>query len=173
MPFILVLFDYVTERKWYHRVKWVSSIDFKIFVMALDLSTEIVDDNICDSIYNLSIQTQMDEVNNDRHVRMNLNEFIEALARLAERLSPCFIGKHIDQFDLISRQIVPLHVKMESLLCFINKKIKKKTFEKFFDIFSPDNPFNSIPRAHSITNMGEVQINQSLVLQIAYHGHEV
>lgn len=47
MPFILALFDYVTERKWYHRVKWVSSIDFKIFVMSLDLSSEIVNENIC------------------------------------------------------------------------------------------------------------------------------
>ena len=35
----------------------------------------------------LSIQTQVDEINSDRHMQMNFVEFIEGVARIAERLN--------------------------------------------------------------------------------------
>jgi hypothetical protein len=37
--------------------------------------------------------TQVDELNEDRHMRMNFHEFIEGLARLAERISPVPLGE--------------------------------------------------------------------------------
>jgi hypothetical protein len=37
-------------------------------------------------IWNLSMMTQKDEINHDRHLNMTLPEFIEALCRVADKL---------------------------------------------------------------------------------------
>jgi hypothetical protein len=41
------------------------------------------------NIYLLSIQSSIDEIHGITHFLMGIIEFMEALARLAERLSPC------------------------------------------------------------------------------------
>lgn len=37
--------------------------------------------------FTLAMMTQVDEVNNDRHLKSNLLEFIEAIARVADKVS--------------------------------------------------------------------------------------
>jgi hypothetical protein len=54
---------------------------------------------------------------------MNLHEFIEALARLAERISPVAIGEIYEKWDIIQRQVLPLHVKLETILTSIHQKV--------------------------------------------------
>lgn len=52
--------------------------------------TKVVDDNFgareIGVIYNISMMTQMDEINKERHVRMNFSEFVEAIFRVADRV---------------------------------------------------------------------------------------
>ena len=48
-------------------------------------------------IFNQSMMTSMDELNYDRHTKMVLIEFQEALARLADKVNP--INAHEDALD--------------------------------------------------------------------------
>ena len=47
--------------------------------------------------------TQVDELTQDRNIRMSFIEFVEALARLAERISPCPLGENIENWSLNGR----------------------------------------------------------------------
>ena len=53
-------------------------------------ATRVVDDNFgareIGIIYNLSMMTQVDEINRGRHIKMNFTEFMEAIARVADRV---------------------------------------------------------------------------------------
>ena len=39
-------------------------------------------------MYNMALQTQISELESDRHLEMNFHEFMEAFSRVAEFLSP-------------------------------------------------------------------------------------
>ena len=51
--------------------------------------SEVVDENFgardAGTLFNLSIMTQVDEIHSERHLQMHFIEFIEALARVADR----------------------------------------------------------------------------------------
>ena len=53
-------------------------------------NSKVVDDNFgareIGILFNLSMMTQVDEINKGRHIKMNFTEFLEALARVAERV---------------------------------------------------------------------------------------
>lgn len=54
-------------------------------------------------IYSMSMMTQKDEIDSDKHMNMVLVEFIEAVGRVAEKLSiPHLIDDYNDQNELIS-----------------------------------------------------------------------
>jgi hypothetical protein len=38
-------------------------------------------------LWNLAMMTQVDEINNDRHLNMNFTELVEAICRVADKLS--------------------------------------------------------------------------------------
>ena len=38
-------------------------------------------------VWNLSMMTQVDEINSDKHMNMNFNEFIESIGRISEKLA--------------------------------------------------------------------------------------
>lgn len=44
--------------------------------------------------FNLSIETQLDEINSDRHMQMYMLEFYEAIARIAEKLDTSLINQN-------------------------------------------------------------------------------
>ena len=50
----------------------------------------VVDDNFgareIGTIFNLSMMTQVDEIKKERHCRMNFSEYLEAIARVADRV---------------------------------------------------------------------------------------
>jgi hypothetical protein len=52
-------------------------------------NTKVVDDNFgareIGILYNISMMTQMDEINKDRHIKMNFPEFVEAICRVADK----------------------------------------------------------------------------------------
>ena len=44
--------------------------------------------------------TQVDEINNDRHLNMNFTEFIEAICRVADKLSlPNVLNEFVEKKD--------------------------------------------------------------------------
>lgn len=53
-------------------------------------STQVIDDNFgvreINTIFRVSISTQVDEIRSDRHTRMMFLEFVEAVARIADRV---------------------------------------------------------------------------------------
>ena len=53
------------------------------------------------AIYNVSIQTQIDEINKERHMEMNLLEFMEAIAWCAEKVTS-FPKRILNDEDIIS-----------------------------------------------------------------------
>jgi hypothetical protein len=71
----------------------------------------------------------VDEINKDKHMNMNFTEFIEAICRIADKLS---IHHLIDDTDLTEEDILdtyytdqwfkrPLHYKIESFLLMLAK----------------------------------------------------
>lgn len=65
------------------------------------------------------MMTQVDELTLDRNIRMTFIEFVEALGRIAERISPAPITDFAENYTPLQRQTLPLHVKMESLLTYL------------------------------------------------------
>lgn len=52
-------------------------------------------------IWNLSMMTSRDEINNDKHLNMNFTEFIEAIGRVADKLSiPHLVDDEFEPEDL-------------------------------------------------------------------------
>lgn len=53
-------------------------------------STQVIDDNFglreINTIFRVSIATQVDEIRSERHTRMMFLEFVEAVARVADRV---------------------------------------------------------------------------------------
>jgi hypothetical protein len=101
-------------------MKWLSFNEFKEFLLKLMIYPELLQEKEAMLLYNLSMMTQVDEVSQDRHIRMGFIEFVELLARLAERLSPVPMEEEFDKWDIVDRQILPLHVKLETFLTYIN-----------------------------------------------------
>jgi hypothetical protein len=83
-------------------------------------------------IWNLSMMTQVDEVNKDKHLNMNFTEFIEAICRVSDRLSVPhlvddkeLVGDDFDDEDMTNAENVALwskrslEYKVESFLLIL------------------------------------------------------
>ncbi|CAD8172456.1 unnamed protein product [Paramecium pentaurelia] len=154
MPFVKKLYDYVTDianRKWYFKLKWISIREFKEFCRQFNLH-EYLSEKQQVIIYNFSMMTQVDELTLDRNIRMTFIEFVEALGRIAERISAAPITDSIDNYTILQRQLLPLHIKLETLLTYLYYQMKQKDieFEQFCDLFvyfKPDqSPKISMPK---------------------------
>jgi hypothetical protein len=69
--------------------------EFERMVVDASLVNEVFvsrDVNVC---FNLAMQTQVNEIEKDRHLKANLLEFMEALARVADKVSmaPPFVPR--------------------------------------------------------------------------------
>ena len=90
------------------------------------------------SQWNLSIMTQVDEIDNDRHLNMTFVEFLEALVRVAERLEiPSLVDDEgvtvNDDIDQETRDIYAkrdLPKKVESLILFLIKVHRPRDYNK-------------------------------------------
>lgn len=72
--------------------------------------------------FNLSMMTQVDELNSDRIFQMSFVEFLEAVARIAEKYSPQPLT--IDEpLPYEQRFNQPLHLKTEALMVIFLKNI--------------------------------------------------
>lgn len=81
------LFDkYCDHTKKFKCRKNFDLYDFYQFIRDAGLINTCISEREPILIFNLSIMTQVDEINYNRHLRMNFTEFLNAFARLANRL---------------------------------------------------------------------------------------
>ena len=109
------LFEYITEinnKKWYFRLRWISIKEFKYhyyvifwsyFLNKLEIFSEFFTEKDALVSFYLSTATIVEENNDERIMKMNFTEFIEALARLAEKLSPSPLGTQYDRMTLTQK----------------------------------------------------------------------
>lgn len=78
--------------------------------------------------FNLSMMTQVDEISKSRHLQMHIIEFMEALARISDVLSPIPYGfeKEVETWPPEKLQNLDVSIKLEGLLVGIYKKISDK-----------------------------------------------
>ena len=80
--------------------------------------------------FNLAIFTQVDEIDDDRHMKMYLDEFMDALGRVADRL--CIQSPY--ERELVDKSILaqrPTHQKLKVLIEILLKNTMKKEFVEF------------------------------------------
>jgi NLR family CARD domain-containing protein 3 len=93
--------------------------------------------------FNLAMMTQKDEIDKDRHLNMVLVEFIEAIGRVADKLSLPPFFEHMDgvpeefqsnigDMTISTRKtkysILPLHIKIETLIMMMIQATHKKDY---------------------------------------------
>jgi hypothetical protein len=161
LGFLNKLYDYTTEitnKKWYFKLRWVSAKELwylciiitRQLLVKTDLISEFITDRDVYSIFALSMMTQVQEVTEDRHQRMSFPEFIEALARLAEKLSPAPIGQHYESRNLPWKQAQHLHIKFETLLTYFYQRLPISEKEMFTEQFNQEDARISMPTSRNV-----------------------
>ena len=85
-------------------------------------------------LFNLSMRLQVNEIDSDKHYNMDFPEFLEAICRFIDRLSPVPPGEDPNKWDMQKRQDQPLDVKIETMIPKLLKLIngpKKAVKDKF------------------------------------------
>ncbi|CAK78575.1 unnamed protein product (macronuclear) [Paramecium tetraurelia] len=77
-------------------------------------TTKLDDNHEQNSTFNLSIASQIDELESDRIFQMNFVEFMEAIARMADKVS-LPVAQDIDKSEEQHQQ-QPLHIKLERFI---------------------------------------------------------
>ena len=108
--------------------------------MSLDEFTQMINDGrVVDEnfgardigiMYNLSMYTQVDEIEDDRHMKMYLDEFMDALGRVADRLS---LSSPYDEIKLEPDEQAkqPTCIKLKNLIEILLKNTMRKDFIEF------------------------------------------
>ena len=65
-------------------IKYMSHVEFQTLISQADVYTENFTQNQVTLCYNLSMSSQVDELNAEKHANMDFTEFIEAFARVAD-----------------------------------------------------------------------------------------
>lgn len=107
------------------------------FVSPLEFAQMVEDSNVISDyftfkevypIWNLSMMTQRDEIGNDKHLNMNFTEFIEAICRVANKISiPNRMREDFEPEDWVNPSLMKewerrsLSQKIESYLLQLSK----------------------------------------------------
>eukprot|EP00828_Plagiopyla_frontata_P019188 TRINITY_DN24542_c0_g1_i1.p1 TRINITY_DN24542_c0_g1~~TRINITY_DN24542_c0_g1_i1.p1 ORF type:complete len:257 (-),score=58.21 TRINITY_DN24542_c0_g1_i1:72-842(-) len=83
--------------------------------------------------FNLSMMTQWDETTNDRIFQMSFVEYLEAIARLAEKCSPPLYYEK-EEYTPEQRAQMPLHIKLEAILVILWKNVTDFEFKQTFQL---------------------------------------
>lgn len=74
--------------------------------------------------YAVSIKLQIDEINSDRHLQMYFDEFIEAICRVLDKLSPIPLEDDPEDWSQTSRQDQHLSQKLVNIMPIFHKNLK-------------------------------------------------
>ncbi|CAK65071.1 unnamed protein product (macronuclear) [Paramecium tetraurelia] len=179
------LFKYISrlskKDKQLYKYDYISVQDFKDWIVQCKLICDDLSERECYLIYLQSMITQKDELYSTKHYQMNFHEFIEAIGRLAEKLSiirgdkpldvedrrPFDLTSKIDGFLLLLYLIIGNDMKQALTTndpdirgldkCMINdfKSLKQKLEDSFTDGDEPPyDPRVELPHLQSqITNL--------------------
>ncbi|CAD8076292.1 unnamed protein product [Paramecium sonneborni] len=131
MPILNILYENACKQTMKHGNKFVTLADFKLFVDQFELQKYISEKELY-LIFLQSMQTQRDELRESKFLKMELLEFIEAITRLAERISPVtpmYAKKHSNLINDVSRRTFPLFVKFEGMIIVMYQKLKSLFIE--------------------------------------------
>ncbi len=85
--------------------------------------------------YNQSIRLQVNEIDNDRHLKMLLPEFIEAFCRIVDRFSPIPPEENTEDWTPQLRQDQHLSAKIENVMLNMIKLITHPDYKYLKDKF--------------------------------------
>jgi NLR family CARD domain-containing protein 3 len=136
-------------------ISYMAHDEFLNLMVEADLMTESFPDREITIAYNLSMITQVDEIFSDRHMKMEFIEFLEAIARSAEKISkmPAYAVVKITKILLVYNNkpeewpyarcmAQPLHEKIENILPDLLRTSKKDFRDKY--IFPTKDPFTNL-----------------------------
>lgn len=98
--------------------------DLKAFVIDCIMG-DIIADRDTTYAHNMSMMGQVDEISSSRHLQMNNLEFYEAVARLADVISPIPYSYTVvdeDKWPIDLRINLDISIKLESLLVELHKR---------------------------------------------------
>ena len=107
-------------------------------------------------LWNLSMMTQKDEITSDKHLNMNFTEFIEAICRVADKLSiPHLLDDEINEDDVYGDISIvrewgqrSLGYKLESFLLLLAQNcLSRKQFQK--EVIPSLNEYKGIENLHA------------------------
>jgi hypothetical protein len=102
--------------------------------IAMITEGQVVDENFGSReiavLYNTSIYTQVDEIDEDRHMRMYFDEFLDGIGRVADRIA---VNSPYDEVKLDKVQLaaLPLHIKLKKLIEILLKNTLRRDFVEF------------------------------------------
>jgi hypothetical protein len=78
-------------------------------------------------LFNLAMYTQVDEIDEERHTKMHLDEFIDALGRVADRLAVAspYDAEKLDKATLAE---LPTHHKLKNFIEILMKATLSKEY---------------------------------------------
>ncbi len=97
-------------------------------------NAQVVDENFGSReigiLYNLAMFTQVDEIESDRHTKMGMDEFIDAVGRVADRLA---VASPYDSSvkDKQALAQLPTYIKLKNLIEILLKYTLRKDFVEF------------------------------------------
>lgn len=91
------------KKKTYMAQKFMSLEEFKeVLLQGNMFNPDILSTEIINTSYGMSMMTQVDEINTDKYIQMQMIEFIEALARIAEVFIICrYKSQDMNKFVII------------------------------------------------------------------------
>lgn len=114
--------------------------EFENFINDTGLCNDLFSQRELATCFNLSMMTQVDELNKDRHLKATYIEYLEAVARVVDKASP-FDGETINKNyedktpeELMAERIKrPLHVKLVVFMNIILERCVRKVFRDRFE----------------------------------------
>ena len=97
-------------------------------------------------IFNQSIKLQINEIHSDKHINMFLPQFLEAICRVIDKVSPIPICENKEEWPLSKRIEQPLFNKLENILPTLIKLITHPDFKLLKEKFQ-------IPKKDIITGL--------------------
>ncbi|KAL4468589.1 hypothetical protein ABPG74_005092 [Tetrahymena malaccensis] len=119
-----------SEKRGFQTTQTMSINEFTDMVKNYNLLDEFLTERDILLAFNQAMMTQVDELNNDRFIQMTFVEFLEAIARLADKKSMLPLGTVDGSYNLQERLQVRLEFKLESLLDLIKQRIIQQNKDK-------------------------------------------
>ncbi|CAD8064944.1 unnamed protein product [Paramecium sonneborni] len=119
LPMLKLLFKFTSKlnaKQKYYKHIWLQFKDFRDLLNKCDLYCDIFVERDAYLAYLLAMQTSVDELYLLKHFQMEFYEFLEALARCAEKLS---LIRTNEQITIDDRRQQPLFKKLDALIYLI------------------------------------------------------